>query len=207
MFTTLKGFTLLEILIALFVFSIVSLMMASGLRTVIQASSSTEEKASRLRETQIALILFSREIEQAVNRPILNESGKEAPAFLGDQHRVVFTHTGRANPEGLSLQSSLSRTEYRFHDKGLYRLTWEALDLPPDSKPHAQIILQEVSAVSFQYLDQQNHFQNEWGGDEKREYPLPKAVKITLTFTHWGKLSQLYVIPAQPKHTAASSKS
>ena len=199
-----SGFTLLEILIALFIFSIVSLILAGALRTVINAQSGTAKNAERLRQTQVALMMFSRDVEQALNRPILNSAGKEEPAFMGDKNSVSFTHTGAANPEGTALRSSLSRSGYVWHDNALYRVTWNALDLPPDAKPHERKLLEGVSELTFQYLDGEHHFQNDWPSSSgKSADPLPRAVKMELTISHWGKMSQLYVIPAEPKNVLA----
>src|SRR5437762_2019018 len=90
------GFTLLEILIALFIFTILSFLLTAALRTVINAQSGTEDKALRLRELQMILLTMSRDIEQTVNRPITNAVGKEEAAFVGTENGFVFTHTGFA---------------------------------------------------------------------------------------------------------------
>src|SRR5690242_2240764 len=91
------GFTLLEILIALFIFTILSLMLASALHNVIGIQTATENNADRLRKLQIVLLIMSRDIEQTVNRPVMGVNGKEEIAFRGTPLKFEFTHTGLAN--------------------------------------------------------------------------------------------------------------
>lgn len=194
-----KGFTLLEILVALFVFSILSLILSSGLRSVIDAQAGTERNAERTSRLQLALLLIVRDVEQAVDRPIWNAAGKEEPAFQGDARGFAFTYTGFANPTGTLLRSNLTRIAYLWQDEAIWRSTWPALDQAPNAKPHLRRLLDHVSA-RFQYLDKDGRFHAEWPV-EGQSQALPSAVSIELTFTQWGTIKQLYVIAAQSNKT------
>src|SRR5947209_8116839 len=85
-----QGFTLLELLIALFIFTIISMMLASALHTVIKAQSGSDKNALLLRELQVALLMMSRDVEQTVNRPVLDTTGKEERAFIGTPTSFTF---------------------------------------------------------------------------------------------------------------------
>lgn len=197
MFQNKKGFTLLEILIALFIFTLLSLMLVAGLRTVINANNGSERSAERLRKLQMALLVMSRDVEQAINRPIINSSGQEERAFVGTPQSFVFTHAGMANPNGALLMTTMQRTRYEWHDNTLYRVTWPTLDQAPETKVHSRILLNGVSELRFQYLDKKGHFQHNWPGEGESKNALPRAVRITMTISDWGKISQLYVISAE----------
>ena len=121
------GFTLLEILIALFIFTILSLILAAALHNVIDVSVGTARNAERLRTTQIALLMMSRDIEQVVNRPVLDATGKEEAAFIGKPTYFTLTRAGFANPTGIALQSTLQRTGYYWQQDSLWRNTWAVL--------------------------------------------------------------------------------
>ncbi|RDI38062.1 type II secretion system minor pseudopilin GspJ [Aquicella lusitana] len=196
-----RGFTLLEILIALFIFTILSLILANALHNVITIQSGTERNAERLRELQMVLLVMSRDVEQAVNRPIVNASGKEEAAFIGTPHSFTFTHTGFANPTGELLRSNLQRTRYDWNRGSLRRGVWPSLDAAPDAKPHARTLLNNVEAARFEYLDQNGRPHAGWPVQGQTSQPLPRAVRISLTISQWGKLSQLYVISAEPSKT------
>jgi general secretion pathway protein J len=193
-----KGFTLLEILIALFIFAIISLILANALRSVINTQTSTEHNAERLRGVQIALLLLSRDLEQAVNRPVLNIAGQEDKAFMGTPTSITFTHAGFANPISNLTRSNLQRTRYFVDDNALFRMSWAALDLAPQSKSQSRRLLNKVSSVTFQYLDKNGKFLSHWPLEGDVRQPLPRAVRVQLTISNWGTISQLYVIPMQP---------
>lgn len=192
-----NGFTLLEILVALFVFSILSLMLAGALRTVIDAQSGTESKAERLRELQLTFLVMSRDIEQTINRPVRAASGREDAAFIGSSHSFTLTHTGLANPTGSMTRSALQRTHYFWSDRALWRGAWAVLDQAPQSQEKKRLLLSDVTTASFQYLDNDNQFQANWPSKAGDRQALPRAVKVTLTIENWGTISQIYVIPFQ----------
>lgn len=191
------GFTLLEILIALFVFTVISMMLSSALRSVISAQSGTEANALRLRKLQMALILMSRDIEQTVNRPILDTKGNEEQAFIGNPRSFVFTHLGYGGGLSGALQSDMQRIRYHWEGTTLWRTTWNALDQPPQAKPRLRPILEGVIETRFQYLDNEGKVHDQWPVEGKEAQMMPRAVSVNLNIAKWGKMSQLYVIPAE----------
>lgn len=193
-----KGFTLLEILIALFVFTVISLILTSALHNVIAIQSGTESHAERLRKLQLLLLMISRDVEQSVNRPVMNASGKEESAFIGTSHGFIFTHAGLANPLGTAAKSTLQRTGYQWKSGTLSRVTWDALDQAPESKSHKRELSADITNANFEYLDKDGRFRSDWPLEGQDSQPLPRAVRVNLTILEWGKLSQLYVIAAQP---------
>lgn len=190
------GFTLLEILIALFVFTIVSLLLATSLRSVIDAQQGTEKKAERLRHLETALLVMSRDIEQMINRPITNASGQEEPALIGNVNHLSFTHTGLSSMNERS--SSLQRVEYLLSEGQLWRKVSTALDEAPQSSKKMRPLLAEVTKLQIQYLDQNKRFHSYWPTEEGQTGKiLPLAIRVSMTIAHWGMISQLYVLPTQ----------
>jgi general secretion pathway protein J len=192
-----RGFTLIEILIALFIFTIVSFLLMSSLRTIITAQSRTEEKALRLRDVQMAFLFMSRDIEQALNRPILNASGKEDAAFIGKEKTFQLTHTGFANPLGVVRRSNLQRTIYTCNENVVERQVFPVLDQAPETKADVRTLLTNVTEARFQYLDHHGHLADKWPINNGEDQPLPRGVKISLTLARWGNISQVYLIPVK----------
>lgn len=217
-----RGFTLLEILIALFIFTIVALIMTKSLHSTLTTQEATEQVAEQLAATQTALLLLSRDLEQALERPISDQEGRLEGPFLGTRSSLTLTHGGFANPDGGLQSSSLQRTRYRFEKDQLIRDTWDQLDQAPRVLPHRRILLSGIKELSFSYLDGKNVFQPFWPPDgESYKAPvlrqqastpvdkavetlqgvfaakLPRAVEIRLTLQHGGQLQQIYLLPQQ----------
>jgi general secretion pathway protein J len=192
-----KGFTLLEILIALFIFSILSLLMMSALHNMIGFLTGTEKNAERLRQMQISLLLMSRDIESIVNRPAYDNTGKEEPALIGTPTTITLTHMGLASAMNEMGSSTLQRVSYYVADDKLFRKTWDAVDQAPTTRAHDRILFQPITVV-FQYLDKNGKFQSNWNMQgQKSNEPLPRAIQVTFTIPQWGNLKQLYVIAVQ----------
>lgn len=195
---TQRGFTLMEILIALFIFTLLSMMFVTALHSVMNAASGTEQSAARLQELQRTLLIVSRDIEQTLNRPIVGNNGREEVAFKGEQRVFSFTHGGIADPMGAMRRSSLQRVTYYWKEKHLYRVTWPVLDLAPETKYAERMLMDNVEDAQFRYVDNDGKLQRDWPSKESaKPTPLPKAVYFELTLKNWGKIKQLYVIPAQ----------
>jgi general secretion pathway protein J len=193
-----RGFTLLEILIAMVVFAILALILSGALHNVINVQERTEMSAARLRELQLATLYLSRDLEQTVNRQVLSPTGHLDAALIGTAKTITFTHAGiAAMPDGRA-RSNMQRVRYSMSNGSLMHESWAVLDQAPDSRPRKRELLPDITNVRFEYLDEKNKVHNEWPiAGQLNTQPLPRAVRVYVTFPRWGSMSQLYVIPVQ----------
>ena len=149
------GLTLLELLIALAIFSLVSLMSYGGLKTVLDGREGGERVADRLAEIEIAFSIFERDLLQIVKRPIRDGYGERVSAFIGDEEEnlLEFSRGGRANPLH-RLRSSLLRVRYQFVDGMWIRKTWAVLDRGQDSEPQEEPLIREVESLNIRYMNE-----------------------------------------------------
>lgn len=176
-----KGFTLLELLIAMGIFAIMATMAYGGLKSVIDTRQATQIRATRVRQLQQTLYLLNEDLLQALPRSVRDELGDDEPAFRGGNGRELLGLT-RAAPELLtdSGRSRLLRVSYRFESGKLYRLVWTTLDRTQQSQPLRKHIL-DADDVQIQF------FGSEWTGS----WPLsggsiPKAVEVIFSLSGLG---------------------
>ncbi len=193
-----RGFTLLELLVALAVFAILSVMAYQGLRTVGEVRQRVEGQAERLASLQLALGLLERDLEQAASRPVRDGYGDLRPAFEGSAlgpEIMAFTRSGWRNPAGLP-RSNLQRVAYRYRDGVLYRRHWRVLDQAQDSAPVERPLLEGVEALELRFLDHGLQWQGAWPADpERMRELLPRAVEITLDVQGIGEIRRLFRLP------------
>ena len=189
------GFTLLELLIALFIFTLIAAIITGALHTVFTAQSSREKKATELTNLQIALTLLTRDSEQIIDRPITKSNASPAGAFIGRNDYLEFTHTGWLNPSGESLRSTLQRTAYYLEKNKLIRESWPALDQTPQTTSMKRILLTDVSQFQLEYLDKEGKFKTTWQAGEQANAELPQAIRVLILLKNSGKITQLIVIP------------
>lgn len=201
-----QGFTLLELLVALAVFAVLSTMAYGGLRSVLQTQRQTEEAATKLHKIQQAIFYLEKDLLQLVARPIRDEFGTVIEALKGDEfgeYRLQLTHTGRANPNWVA-RSFLQRVAYAMpedEEKKLYRYSWPVLDRT-ENEPRKVLLLDNVEELLIQYFNDQDSASTSWPNalNQATSNPalLPHAIEIILNLTDYGQFRRLIVLPKGP---------
>ncbi|MGB5443566.1 MAG: type II secretion system minor pseudopilin GspJ [Gammaproteobacteria bacterium] len=197
-----RGFTLLEMLVALAIFSLLAVMSYGGLAAVLEQQFRTEAEAERLAALQKAYLVMQRDIEQVVARPVRDGFGDEQPALAGDQ-ALEFTRGGWSNPLGRP-RSALQRVAYAWEERQLRRYVWQVLDRAQDSQPVEQLLLDNIEYLQIRYLLAEDDWKEQWpaqledtGTNEAAAAPavLPAAVEVTIEHEHYGLLVWLFQLP------------
>jgi general secretion pathway protein J len=194
-----NGFTLLELLVALAIFALVSVMAYGGLATVLDQQFATEEIAEQLARLQKTYMVLQRDFEQVVPRPVRDEFGENmAPLSGGTQ--LQLTRGGWNNPAGHP-RSSLRRVGYRLEEQSLVRYAWSVLDRAQNSEPLEQSLLDGVTGIRTRYLDEGNEWQDSWPPDRVTTpaagagVSLPLAVEVQLEHERFGPITWLFQMP------------
>jgi general secretion pathway protein J len=188
------GFTLIEVLVALFIFAIVSTIMVSALHTLFSSQQSMEQRTNRFADIEMALILLSNDFEQIINRSIRVENGDREEAVIGSHSQISFTHAGLINSQ-IQPQSNLQRSNYSLKNGSLIRTHWTALDRTSHTKVIHRQLLNHVKELNFEYIDNEGHIQDRWPmANQASANAMPQAIRITLTLDDLGNLSQTYLV-------------
>lgn len=184
---TQRGFTLVELLVALVILTLLSVAGYRGLDAVLQAR---ERVAVETRKWQHLAFFFSRmgqDIAQAIKRPVRNAEGVgQLAAWLGnavtvgeDDAELIFTRAGVPD-QGMALQGP-QRIGYRFEQGNIVLLRWPALDQAPRTKPARYTVLEGVREFKLRYLDASGVWQFQWQPTQKDLLPVAVEVQLTLT--------------------------
>lgn len=198
-----RGFTLLEIMIALLIFSIMATITTIALFTVFSSRDRVEARTARLAQLQLAMIILQKDTEQIVNRPILTQGKGNRPALEGSVSQVEFTRSGRDNPMALKQQSQLQRIAYIVRDNQLIRRAWYRLDRVNNAFYSERVMLDGIQSLNFAYLDKNLQVLPTWGvvsnprlRQALAQDALPKALQMNISLKNWGQMSLLWLIPA-----------
>ena len=148
-----RGFTLIEMLVVLAIFSVVGLIASQLVSRTINNHAIMSERGARLVEVQRAMQILKRDVMQLTNRPIRDMLGDQIePIRIGSDGLIEFSRMGWRNP--LQQQrAELQRVAYIVEDGDLYRSYWSVLDRAQDSEPVVQKLLGDVEQVEFFALD------------------------------------------------------
>ena len=190
-----NGFTLLELLIAISIFALLSLTAYAALDSAIKQKHMGEAQAENLRRIQTSLLYLERDLQQAVNRSSANGINLEAALEYNQlaPPTLRLTHIGWSNPLGRP-RGNLQRTAYEFKDGNLYRMSWQHLDSLQGEEPQRALLLKDVEAWQMRLLDAQGQWQQAWpqrGPNGQVVAALPVVVELTLSIKGWGEIRRL----------------
>ena len=193
-----RGFTLLELLVALSIFSVLSVMAYGGLQSVITKKNSTEQAADRIAELQLAMMRISTDLRQTIDRKIRDEYGDFLPAMQSSQdgdETMAWTRAGYRNPARLK-RSHVQRVAYKLEQQKLIRITWPVLDRAQDTEAMETEVLTGIESIEWRFLNSDNEWITAWPeeGSTAQLSPLPKAIEFTFELQDWGKIRRLILL-------------
>jgi len=184
-----RGFTLLEILVAIAIFSIMAVFAYSTLQQVLSTNQHLQKQADDLAQLQFLFGCFLEDVSQLTQRSIRDEFGATEPALIGSSQLLKLTRSGWENPLE-SKRSNLQRVEWILEGKTLYRQYWTVLDRTRFNQPIKTALLKDIEMLEFRYLDSNNVWQKEFPPKPPAQTTI-KAVEMSFSLKNWGKLYRI----------------
>jgi general secretion pathway protein J len=197
--TRAAGFTLVELLVAIFVFAIVSAIAMGGYNELVKQSDIASAGAARTRKVQAAVQRLVLDFSSLEPRPVREPLGDSVqPALRSDARNeeivAELTHSGWSNPAGVP-RSTLQRVSYRLQDDKLIREYWVVLDRTLSGEPQSAEMIDRVERVDLRFMDGNRSWHEQWPplGYSAPDGPQlrPIAVEITLELEDWGEIKRI----------------
>ena len=196
------GFTLIEILVAMAIFTVIGLASTGVLTSVINSDQLSSERFERLEELQRAMLTMERDILQIVPRAVrINGdpvdtviSGGE-DVFDSDADGLGFVRIGWHNPQMLLPRSSLQAVGYRIQEQQLQRLYGNYVDNVIGYEPKVKVLLFGIEdfRVSFLTKAEQLEEPEEWD-EAYSSSTLPIAISITIVSKTFGEIRREFML-------------
>lgn len=189
------GFTLLEILVALAIFAVVSVIAYSGLNQMLLAKSRVEAENRLWRELTQVLGRLDEDVSLVVNRRWRDQGGLVQPAVRGTAE-LALPYDCQLELVRKSTQggSGLVHIGYRFKQQQLEMLLWDVLDQGPRTEPQIYPLMQDINGLEVQFLDARRNWVSKWPQPSEPN-ALPKAVRVRLSLQKGGVVERLLVLP------------
>lgn len=162
-----RGFTLVELLIAMAIVAVIGVIALTGLSTVMQQQAIADERAQRWRDIQFAMHVIVQDLAQVHPRAARDESGEawEASFLVGpnEQFAVELSRGGWTNPAGLP-RGHVLRVAYDWEPDGstLVRFHWPSIDRTLTTPPARTELLTGVDDIQVRLLDRNGQWHREW---------------------------------------------
>ena len=188
-----RGFTLIELMTALLVLSLLALMSYRGLGAVLDAREHVKQETDKWRHVTAFFARFERDVELAAPRTARTADG-HAPAWLGTPATtaaasLVFSRF--ASADGVDTPR---RIGYRLNDKNEIELwLWPGLDVAPDTQPARYPVLAGVKTFQLQYLNPALVWVDAWP-TAPADPPLPRAVRVRVVLDTNEEIVRIYAL-------------
>ena len=174
--TNLKGFTLIEVLISLVIFSIILTITSIFLTSSIDTLGISQSKSQKIKDIGTASILFRRDVRQSANLPIRNFE------FFDQTFNTMYSQVNSNKLSFVSLNKSsdgytTNYIEYEFIDNNLVRRQFFVAN-PADINQQQSIeLLKNVSQGEFEFYTSNEWF-NYWPVNQSSDKRLPRLIRI-----------------------------
>lgn len=188
-----RGFTLIDLLTALLILSLLALMSYRSLGAVLDAREHVTREADKWRQVSSFFARFERDVQLVAPRPVRSASGS-APAWLG---RPATTSGPRleisrfASAEGVDTPR---RVAYTLNEKQEIELwLWPGLDVTPDVLPARYPVLGGVTTFEFQYLNADRAWVGAWPTSPV-DAAIPRAVRLRIVLASGEDIVRVFAL-------------
>jgi general secretion pathway protein J len=176
-----RGFTLVEVLVALLILAIVAVLAYRGTAAMTSGEAQLAEESARWRALDTVFTRLEADLRQAIPRASRHGDRLEAafsslPVDAAGNDALVFS---RAGPE-FTLEPGMAgqRIGYRLRDGVLEALFWPQLDNVANAVPATYALIDGIAAFHVAALTADGHWSDRW--PLRATDGLPRAVKIDL---------------------------
>lgn len=207
-----KGFTLIETMIALLIFATVAILCAQGIRSISMMQQRQREIINETSRVQMIYNVLQTDLMQSVNRPVRIQNDN-IPGFIAGKFSRLndelfeLTSMGHRNPNVEQFNySSLRRIGYFINKHSLIRAVWKNVNQVGDEKPSRKILASDINSIDIHYFNSQAQLSSSWQsampsnrslsqGQANLEQSLPVAMKINLTLLNGMHYEWFFKLP------------
>lgn len=193
-----RGFTLIEMLVAVAIFAVASALAYGGLNSIVNAKAQIDDANERLGKLQFAVGLIERDLRSIVPRPVRDNYGTDRPALDGQATQLEFTRAGYANSLELA-RAELERVAYRVVDNTLQRRHYAVLDRAPGTQPADTDLLDNVDRFELRYRTADGRELRQWPPPRDSTDAPPLAVEVRIVGAAFGEIRRVLELPQAPR--------
>ena len=177
-----QGFTLVEIMVALLIMAVLSVLAYNAFDGVLLVENRSKEDFLAENRRSLAVSIILNDFLHLRARPARDQLGGIRNAYLapaGD-YNVEFTRGGL--PDFPAMPGGIQRVAYRAEGGQLIRTTWDVVDAGPQTAVSDRVLATGIDELTVEQLDSGGEFIANWPPVNENLDPeaVPAMVRITL---------------------------
>jgi type II secretion system protein J len=187
------GFTLLEVMIAMTILAMMSLLLYTSMSSTMSGKEDTEKKDNMNHSVALAFNKISNDLQMAFLLPgpdFLGTDGTRKTVFKGTEDKMDFASFSHVRYLKDAPEADFGEVGYSLEDnkddegggKLLMRREAKVLDDKPDEGGTLEPLVEGVKEIHFSYFDtKKNDWLKSWDSSQlENSNQLPRAVKIEI---------------------------
>lgn len=185
-----RGFTLLEVLVAMVLLALFAVTSYKALDAVLTAERYASAEMVRWRQLALAFSRIKADCANAVADVQPSHGWRRGLQAGQDSDGAPYLDLDRLLPE--DQDGGIQRIGYRYQDGTLLRRVWRE-DAPLAEAPAEAPLLRGLSGIALRYLDGKGNWLPEWtpGGGRGA---LPRAVEMQFSFVSGEPLRRVFLL-------------
>jgi general secretion pathway protein J len=222
------GFTLIEVIVSIAIFSILSVGCYRIVNGVISAKERIVYHSENLSEISKAIRILESDFQQIVDRKIIEENGNLLSAYHADINSfnnsgkvVEFSRIGYRNPLFVKragvVRIALGHEDATYFEEEkdisdstnkegeslgyIWRYVYPVLDRGNNQEPEKQLLMRGVTEFIFEYLDKDNNWSDVWrplDNASNQTTDIPYAIKFKITMKNGFYIERLFSMRPLP---------
>ena len=174
-----KGFTLLEMVVAIGIFAVIAAVVYPAMQHFIDAREQLSAKGSELTSLQNTMLFLENDLRYSLDRNVRDGYGDPEAAFVTDLESDEIIRLTTAYPDiGVYGSSVPKRVAWIYDDTDLLRRTWRVLDRVTDTLETTRLMLENVTDLDIRFATVDGN-DLDWSRDWEGQQGLPIAVEIS----------------------------
>lgn len=173
-----RGFTLIELMCALLILSLLALMSFRGLSAVLDARDQVRRETEKWRSVAAFFSRFQRDVQLSSPRPMRAAAARlEFSRFAASEGSDVPRRVAYELNQNQEIETSL----------------WPGAEAAPAGLPARLVVLSGVARFELHYLDNELAWVDAWPRSQ-RDAPLPRALRLHVVLASGEDLVRVFAL-------------
>lgn len=190
---TQSGFTLIEVVVAMLLLAVMSILSWQALEAVLNANSRSEAAMQEEATLRSLWAQIDDDLFHLRPRPWADGLGGVEPAYMTGQGEMVLAFSRGGVPVSGRNPSGMSRVRYVLTEGRLLRRSWPMPVSPRETEPLERTLMEDVAAIHFEQLNAQAAFTPNWPPLNEQHAPdsLPPMIRVRIELEDGNSSSRL----------------
>lgn len=195
------GFTLIELMVAITIFAIITVISYRTISSLITTKERLTNAQEKWGSVANAISLISDNLNKVIPLTIRGNSGEILPALLGleklnnkNDSQLEFTISGYIKDQIIGTISP-KRIGFRFVQGNLYIVNWPVLNRVPLTISSAELILSSIKEFKIEYYGTDKRWYTNWPiSDIQSKNVLPRGIRLYMKLDSGEEITRVWAI-------------